>query len=53
LARRTAPRRFTLTSLNRGTEGLEHALDPFAVRNLAHGERGIEPAILLAMTTPS
>src|SRR5580704_7750966 len=32
---------------DRGAEGLEHALDTFAVGNLAHGEGRVEAAVLL------
>jgi hypothetical protein len=31
-----------------GAVGLEHALDAVAVRDLAHGERGVEAGVLLA-----
>src|SRR5690606_29756479 len=37
-----------LDRLDRRAVGLEHALDAVAVRDLAHGERGVEAGVLLA-----
>ena len=44
---RTLPRRFTVTESMIGAVGLEHALDAEAVRDLAHGEGGVQAGVLL------